>query len=158
MRGRRGSGGAVRGVVLAGLLTFCGALTVGPVAAFESSAGSKNFTSPGSAPDYFSNEAAPFDRASHPATPGADRFNTAPIIAGRTHASISQPVVGGAAREIVPSRSGHAYAGYARGRSARSRFYGKAASRQPQTTGHRAAGGHTRYAAHSVGHSRRVFR
>ena len=158
MRGRRGPGGAVRGFVLAGLLGFCGALTAVPAAAFEPLPGGKNFTSPGSTPDYFSSEAAPFDRASHPATQDADRFNTAPIGASRAHASISPPVVGSAGHRVVSSRSGRAYAGYARGRSARSRFYGKAASRHRLATGHRAAASRNRYAAHSAGHTRRVFR
>jgi hypothetical protein len=53
--GRHGPGPAVRGLALAGLLAFCGALIAVPAAAFEPPSGNKNFTSPNSAPDYFSN-------------------------------------------------------------------------------------------------------
>ena len=88
---RRGLGSAVRGLALAGLLAFCGALTAVPALAFEPLSGSKNFTSPGSAPNYFSNEAAPFGQRRSGTQPGADRFNTAPGAAGSGHAAMSPP-------------------------------------------------------------------
>src|SRR4051812_24074923 len=180
---RRGPGGAVRGFALAGLLAFCGVLTAVSALAFEPLSGNKNFTSPGAAPDYFSNEAAPFGHESHAATQGADRFNTAPGRAGSGHASMSPPAHGGkfspahgaavrtgnglyqprlaeprTGRHAAYSRSGRAYAGRARGRSARASFYARTASRHRIATSHRAAASRTRYAAHSPRHSRRVFR
>src|SRR4051812_49374262 len=95
MTGRRARGRALRGFARVGLLAFCGALIAMPAVAFEPPSGNKNFTSPSSVPDYFSNEAAPFGRGSHAATPGADRFTTAPIGASPDHASMFQPARGG---------------------------------------------------------------
>jgi hypothetical protein len=172
---RRGPGRAVQGLALAGLLAFCGVLIALPAIAFEPLSGNKNFSSPGSVPDYFSNEAAPFGHASHPAAPGADRFNTAPGKAESGHASVSQPARSAVVstghglyhirlaerrtgRHVAFSRSGHAHAAHARGRSARPHFYARAASRHWIATRHRAAASRTRYAAHSARHSRRLFR
>ena len=88
------------------------ALTGMPAQAFEPQPGSKNFTPPSFVPNYFSNEAAPFGRASQSAQPGADRFNTAPVAAS-----------GGDAATSEPSRNAAASAGRAsyRGKQARGR-------------------------------------
>ena len=56
----RGVGHGVWGLALAGLLIFCGALAGVPAQAFEPPPGNKNFATPGSVPNYFSDEAAPF--------------------------------------------------------------------------------------------------
>ena len=173
--GRRGPGRGVRGLAVAVLLALCGAPAAGPVCAFEAPSGSKNFTPPGSVPDYFSNEAAPFGRASQTATPGADRFATAPVGAGRAHASMPQPardtatspgrgryrgrLAGGeSGRHVASSRAGRVHAGPARVRSAHVRPDTRAASRRRVATRHRAAASRPRYAAHSGRSSRRVFR
>jgi hypothetical protein len=181
MRGRRGlgrgaGGRGIRGLALAGLLAFCGALAATPAIAFElPPSGNKNFTSPGSVPDYFSNEAGPFGRGSQTATQGADRFNTAPSAAARGYAAMPQPGQSnaasagrnayrfglphaGTARHVASSQRGRARIRYARGRPARGHPYARAASRHPVATRHRAAASHSRYAAHSSRHSRRVFR
>jgi len=73
------------------MLTLCGALAGIPARAFEPPPGSKNFATPSSVPNYFSNEAAPFGRRPQTATPGADRFNTAPSAPGYGHAAVSVP-------------------------------------------------------------------
>jgi len=145
--GRRG----VRGLALAGMLTICGALAGVPAQAFEPPPGSKNFATPSSVPNYFSNEAAPFGRGSQAVQAGADRFNTAPSAASYGHAavSVSQPTYSTAAsagRAISRSklarggrghsrfgaaRQGRAYAGKTHGSIVQSRSSAMPAPRKP---------------------------
>jgi hypothetical protein len=163
---RRGVGHGVWGLALAGLLIFCGALAGVPAQAFEPPPGSKNFATPGSVPNYFSDEAAPFDRGSHVAQPGADRFNTAPIAASRRDVSISEPrrtAASSAAHRshrvrFAASRSGRSHAGHTRGRPALVRLSAKTASRHSVATKHRAAASRSRYAARGATHASRSFR
>lgn len=67
-----------------------GALAGAPAAAIEPPPGTRNFTPPSSAPNYFSNEAAPFRGGAQAALPAADRFNIAP---GRETAGVAAPSV-----------------------------------------------------------------
>jgi hypothetical protein len=171
VRGRQ-----VRGFALAGLLLLCGALAGMPAQAFEPPPGSKNFTPPSSVPNYFSNEAAPFARGSRVAQPGADRFNTAPIAAGRNHVAVSPPtrkVAASAGRgkhrgklargksarvKFVSSETGRAYVRNARGRTALVRRSAPAASRKSVATRQRVAASRLRHAARTVRHAGRALR
>jgi hypothetical protein len=163
---RRGVGHGVWGLALAGLLIFCGALAGVPAQAFEPPSGNKNFATPGSVPNYFSDEAAPFDRGSHVAQPGADRFNTAPIAASRRDVAVSErgriaaSGIGHRSHRVrfAASRSGRAHAGHARGRQASVRASAKTASRHSVATRHRAAASRPRYAARGATHASRSFR
>lgn len=125
MRGCRfGVCRAVRGIVLAGMLTICGV----SAQAFEPPPGGKNFMTPSSVPNYFSNEAAPFSRGSRMAQPGADRFNTAPVAASGSHAAVAQPVLQTA---VSAGRGAHRNT-QARGRTARAKHASsRAAGRAP---------------------------
>jgi hypothetical protein len=176
MTRRRGIGRGVRGFVAAGLLTLLGALAGVPAQAFEPPPGSKNFTSPNSVPNYFSNEAAPFGRGSQMAQPGADRFNTAPI------AAISQPTrntASSASRgthrsklargrtgraKFVSSRTARTHVRKARSRAVLARRPAHAAARKSVATRkfvatkHRAAASRSRHAAHGVRHASRSSR
>lgn len=68
---------------LAVLLLLGSAVAGGAVGAVEPPPGSKNFTPPSSVPNYFSNEAAPFDPGRRAAPPvAADRFTAPPPDAG----------------------------------------------------------------------------
>jgi hypothetical protein len=182
MMRRRGIGRGVRGFVAAGLLTLCGALAGVPAQAFEPPPGSKNFISPSSVPNYFSNEAAPFGRGSQMAQPGADRFNTVPIAASRHHAAISQPTRNTAASarrgthrsklargrtgraKFVSSRTARTHVRKARSRAVLARRPAHAAPRKSVATRkfvatkHRAAASRSRHAAHGVRHASRSSR
>jgi hypothetical protein len=174
---RRGSvGRALRGLVLAGLLTLCGAPAEISARAFEPPPGSKNFTAPSSAPNYFSNEAAPFGRGSRTATPGADRFNTAPVRAGGSHAAIAPPTPDTAASaergtrqstsargrtarsKHASSRAGRANVRKAQGRPASTHRPARAASRKSAATKPRAAASRSRPAAGNARHASRASR
>jgi hypothetical protein len=78
------------GFALAGGLAGL-ALSGAPSQAFEPQPGSKNFTPPSFVPNYFSDEAALFGRASQTAQPAGDRFNTAPVAASGGYAVTSEP-------------------------------------------------------------------
>ena len=58
-----------------------------PAGAVEPAPGSRNFTAPSTAPNYFSNESAPFQEGARPGQPGADQFNAAPGPRGETASS-----------------------------------------------------------------------
>jgi hypothetical protein len=123
------------------LPVLAGALSGTPAAAFETPLGNKNFMTPSSVPNYFSNEAAPFGRASQSAMPGADRFNTAtaPIPMSRTPAAASraasnESVTVGRARyrgKSAASRSSRSHVRTAHGRSTLARLPAQSASSQP---------------------------
>lgn len=183
MRWRRGLGRRVRGLVLAGLLTLCGALAGVPAHSFEPPPGGKNFTAPGSVPNYFSNEAALFGRGSRVAQPGADRFNTAPIAVRSRYAAMPAPTRGtvasagpgphrgrlargkaGGFNSAAPRagrthlRKAHgrpAHPQKARGRSAMVRLSAHAAARKSVATWRRAAATRSRHAARQA---RRAYR
>jgi hypothetical protein len=156
-------------LALAGLLALCGGLTGLPVLAFEPPPGNKNFTSPSSVPNYFSNEAEPFGRGSRTAVAGADRFNTPPVAASGGPAATAQPTRSAAASagrgwyHVKPARGGagriksaswraglghvhKAYARRARGGSVHKRLFARAASRHVVATAHPAAAGRSRHA------------
>jgi hypothetical protein len=176
MMPRRGASRGIRGLALAGLLIFCGALAGAPSQAFEPPPGSKNFTSPSSVPNYFSNEAGPFGRGSSVTQPGADRFNTAPVAATGGPAAMSAPVRsatasagpgthrgplarGGTGRlKSASTRADRAHIRKARGRPALARFHAHAASRHSVATKHRPSVSRSRYAAHGAKQASRSFR
>jgi hypothetical protein len=151
-------------LALAGLLALCGALTGLPVLAFEPPPGNKNFTSPSSVPNYFSNEAEPFGRGSRTAVAGADRFNTPPVAAIIASPTLNTAASAGRVSHRVElarhgigrgkSASSHtarwharrAYARRARGGSVHKRLFARAASRPVVATAHRAAAGRSRHA------------
>jgi len=180
MTGRRGVGGgiagrSVRGLALAGMLTLCGALAGIPARAFEPPPGSKNFATPSSVPNYFSNEAAPFGRRPQVATPGADRFNTAPSAPGYGHAAVSVPQQtygaaastgrgryrtrmtrgGGNRSRFAAARPGRAYAGRTHGRTGLSR---SAATASPRKSVAPSYARHSRHAAHAIKYAHRGSR
>jgi hypothetical protein len=175
-----GIGRGVRGLALVGLLIVCGVLAGSPAQAFEPTPGGKNFTTPSSVPNYFSNEAAPFGRVSSLAQPGADRFNTAPVAATVSPAAMSTPTRNTAASagrsvrrgmmarirpgrlRFVSSRAGRthasrAHASGAQGRRALARASAHAASHHSATR-NRAAASRSRYAARDTRHAGRSFR
>jgi len=147
---RRGIGHGVWGLALAGLLIFCGALAGVPAQGFEAPPGSKNFSTPGSVPNYFSNEAAPLGEGPQTAQPGVDRFNTAPRAASYAHSAVSVPqpthstaasagrgthhtriTRGGSGRyRFAAARHGQAYVGKTRGKPVLLRASATAASRK----------------------------
>ncbi|MGD9615434.1 MAG: hypothetical protein AB7H90_07925 [Alphaproteobacteria bacterium] len=180
MTRRRAVARALRRLALAGLmttgLTICGVLAGAPAQAFEPPPGSKNFTAPSSAPNYFSNEAAPFSRGSRMAQPGADRFRTAPIAASGSQGAMAQPTRSTAVSakrgsprsklargrsgrgKISASRTVRAQVRNARGKTVLARRHAKTASRNRVAAKHRAAASRSRHAARGAKHAGRVLR
>ena len=92
-------------LLLGGAVAFAAA--GGSANAVEPGFGSRNFTAPGSVPNYFSNEASPFQGAAGAAQPGADRYSAAPAYSY--------------AAGVAPRRYYRAARGKQRGRLARGR-------------------------------------
>ena len=170
------AGRGVRGLALAGMLTLCGALAGVPAQAFEPPPGSKNFSAPGSVPNYFSNEAAPLGQGSQTAQPGADRFTTARVPISSSPAAAMPPtyqVTASAGRATyrgrmargragrgthAASRSGRSHAWIMRGSSATVRAQVKASRHSVAAAQRTTAKNRPRYAARSSGHAGRSYR
>jgi hypothetical protein len=78
----------LRARAVAVVLLLGATVASGSAHAVEAGPGSRNFTAPGSVPNYFSNEAAPFQGEIRAAQPGADQYNAAP---GRTTTTAAAP-------------------------------------------------------------------
>jgi len=159
------------------MLTLCGALAGIPARAFEPPPGSKNFATPSSVPNYFSNEAAPFGHGSQTAQPGADRFNTARVPIAASPAAAAMPPTyqatastgratywgrlarGRAARgTYAASRSGRSHVWTMRGSSATGRAQARASHHSVAAGQRTTAKNRPRYAARSSGHTGRSYR